>query len=356
MRSDFYIVPKSAWLFRQAEGDIGVDCADNEEDVRQWCLHELLRNYGVHIQDVAIEFPVKVARERRPNRADIVIFRNNKPYVVVECKARTESKHNDAMQQAVNYASLREVGSEFAVYTNGDMWWVRRWIRGEWVEVPDIPSFRNGAITYEWSQILAAVRNVMPVLYWLDEPVPGKYVVEYFAVLQRVMCGANEITFETDQHLLVAADNLLRVLMDVNSYGYNNGKMATACDALDKYMQQSGREPGLVRGDMWDMAHEAYSEVMLFLDGAKGMVSLEYRLMRVVQVLLGYLNDLKHRRGRYNDLSGIFQAEIRNYIDLALMIRFEAHLPDTIDTLSVGDIQRYCKPAWEHFLKRDPLW
>ncbi len=356
MRSKFYIVPKNAWLLRHGASDSGPNAVENEEDVRQWCLHELLRHYGVRIHDISVEYPVRVARERKANRADIVICRNNKPYVVIECKARGETKHDEAMQQAVNYASLPEVGAEFAVYTNGDKWWVRRWIRREWVEIADIPTFRDGVTSYEWCQILSAVRNVMPILYWLDDPVPGKYAVEYFKALQRFACGMNEITVETDGALLLAADNVLRVLTDVKDCGYNSGKMVTACKALNQYMAKCGGKFEISGSDMWSLAHDASSEVMLFLEGAQGMVSLDHRLTRVIQVLLAYINDQAHRPGRYTDITGVMQAEIRNYIDLALTIRFEARLPDTIDSLSVGDIKRYCKPSWEHFLKGDPLW
>ena len=74
----FYEVQPSAYLFVKYDGD------KPEEKVRQWALFELLSTYGVFINNIVTERPVKVGT--RTHRADIVVLRDGAPYVVIECK------------------------------------------------------------------------------------------------------------------------------------------------------------------------------------------------------------------------------------------------------------------------------
>lgn len=351
MRAQFYQVPTDAWLFRHA--DDSALAVPPEEQVRQWCLHELLRAYGISICDIAIEHPVKVARERKPNRIDIVVRRNSKIFIVIECKARGSTDHDVAMGQACNYAALPEVGAVFAVYTNGDVWWVRRCIRGEWAPVPDLPVFRNGNPDREWRDTLFAVNQVAPILFWLDEPVPAKFAPRYFGALHLFFCGANEITAGTNPNLLHAADNILRVLDDANDHpNYTGGKMSHACAALNTYWQVVGKETRFGGNELWEMAHSAWAELSMLLEGARDMAMLDHQVMRVIQSLLHYLNGIKGRRVRYQDVGPLIQSEIRNYIDLALKIRFNSRLPDTQDSIFIGDIRKFCEPSWKSHLKK----
>jgi len=79
----FYDIPEDAWLFRGVagkRGEIDRRWTAAEEGVRQWCLHELIRAYGVNVCDLEIERQIRVARERHPHRADIVVLQAGKPY------------------------------------------------------------------------------------------------------------------------------------------------------------------------------------------------------------------------------------------------------------------------------------
>lgn len=348
MRISFYEVTARAWLFRQVAGHAQTaDLASMpEEHVRQWCLHELLRAYGVSICNLDVEWPVKVARERKPNRIDIMVLRDGKPYVVIECKARGEKDHETAMAQAINYASLPDVNAEFAVYTNGDVWWARRRIRGQWVAVPDIPAFHDHKAAGDWRDILLAVGCLSPVLFWLDEVVPAKTAPRYFGALQEFFHAENGVTAGTDRKLLWTADHVLRVLDDVTRHpNYTGGKMSHACDGLNKYWQERGMEPSFGGGDLWEMAHHAWADLSNMLDGARDTISLDYQAMRVIQALLSYLNSMKGRRVRYQDVGSPVQSEVRAYIDLALTVRFNARLPDLQDKILVGDVRDACRPA-----------
>ncbi len=216
MRSAFYKVDRGAWLLLPESRRLSKERASPEEAVRQWCLHELLRAYGVCVTNLEIERPVRVGTRR--HRADIVVLRDGQPFIVIECKSRRTRKHDDAMLQAISYATAADMNAEFAAYTNGDIWWVRRRIRDQWVPVSDLPVFRNGTPTADWRDILLAVDRTGPVLYWMDEPVPAKHAPRYFGALQRFFHATNEITEDTDHRLRWAADHVLRVLDDVNRH------------------------------------------------------------------------------------------------------------------------------------------
>jgi hypothetical protein len=359
MRASFYDVPEQAWLFRQAAREVRETepAAMPEEQVRQWCLHELIRAYGVSVCRLEIERAVKVARERKPNRIDILILNNGKPYIVIECKARGETQHEAAINQALSYASLPDVNAEFAVYTNGEVWWVRRRVRGQWIEVPDIPMLQDDKPTDDWRDVLLAVDCIAPVLYWIDNVVPAKVAPRYFGALQAFFHATNEVTAATDRRLLWTADHILRVLDDVGRHPeYTGGKLSHACDGLNKYWKERGVEPSFGGGDLWQMAHHAWANLSNLLDGARDMVSLDYQAMRVIQALFDYLNGMKGPRGQYKDVGAAVQSEVRAYIDLSLTVRFNARLPDIQDKILIGDVRELCKPAWVRHMKKDEEW
>ena len=78
--TSYYDIPEPAWLFRDkivARTTEDKKWTPNEESVRQWCLHELIRSCGVRVDCLEIERRVKVARERKPNPAIIVVSGSN---------------------------------------------------------------------------------------------------------------------------------------------------------------------------------------------------------------------------------------------------------------------------------------
>ena len=361
MRSVFYKVPEAAWLFRKAaEARIagGRKWSSQEEFVRQWCIQELIRTYGVRIDRIEVERLVKVARERQPHRADVVVLRDGHPHIVVECKARSIKKLDDALQQAMNYASLPDMQATFAVATNGDKWLVRRRVNSDWVPVSDLPQYREGQRNAEWRLILLAVQGLSPILYWLDRTVPAKQAPSYFSALQQFFYCDNEITAATDHNLLRAADNLLRILSDVHIHsGYSGGKMAEAFKGLNSYWTDHGIESDFGGGDLWEMTHCGYAELSALVEDNACTAPLETALLRVILSLLAYLNGIKApKRVKYGDFSGSFQREIRSYVNLALVIRFNAELPDPLDKICVGDIHAVCESSWQKIAKELHGW
>jgi hypothetical protein len=352
----YYDIPEAAWLFRDQIGQRRTEDAKwspAEESVRQWCLQELIRTYGVRIDCLEIERQVKVARERKPHRADVVVLRDGQPYVVIECKSRRIKTLDDAMKQAQTYARLPDMNATYAVATNGDQWHVSRRIENGWTPVIDLPDFRHGREAADWLQIMTTVSALSPVLFWLGRSVPAKYAPTYFAALQFYFATRNEATIATNRHLLRSADHLLRVLVLFQESEYSHGKLIEACRSLNAFWSDHNADLEIDSDNFPMMAHNANAYLSLYLQDGKHPEIIDMAAMRLISALLDYLSHLKPARCiRYAEITETIQQEVRNYINLSLIIRFNAPLPDPLDNISLSDIRTLCKPAWESLIKR----
>ncbi|MCO6452625.1 MAG: type I restriction enzyme HsdR N-terminal domain-containing protein [Caldilineales bacterium] len=173
----FYEIHPNAYLFQKS--------ATPEEEVRQWVAFELLSGYGFHINNIEFEKPVKVGR--RTHYADIVVFNNHKPYIVIECKRRDESKIADGLKQAVSYATAYEIRAEFAVCSNGSNWQVMRNINDNWVKVTDIPRIFSSNTRRPIHELFYEINHLELILYWLHRPVPAKYAQIFLSNLQDIL-------------------------------------------------------------------------------------------------------------------------------------------------------------------------
>jgi len=176
--------------------------------------------------------------------------------------------------------------------------------------------------------------------------------------LHRFFHERNEITAATDYDLLRASDNLLRVLFDIEKHsGYTAGKMVEACKSLNRYCTSHGIESDFGGGDLWEMAHYGYAELSAFVEDNAGTAPLETALLRVILSLLEYLNSVRAlKRVKYVDVSDSVQREIRSYVNLALVVRFDAELPDSLDKMCVGDVHNMCESTWQKIAKGANAW
>ncbi len=168
----YYTIPESAWLFQSQISQRRTEdkkCANPEESVRQWCIHELIRSYGVRIDCIEIERLVKVAQERHPNRIDVIVLRDGSPYVVVECKSQRTKSLDPAMEQAENYGRMPDIAATYAVATNGDQWIVRRRIQGEWLPVPEVARLHKHYLRRSSKPLMPFITHVAKGTLRLDD-------------------------------------------------------------------------------------------------------------------------------------------------------------------------------------------
>ena len=220
----FYEINPQAYLFGKTD-DMP------EERVRQWALFELLSTYGISINNIQIERPVKVGT--RTHRADIVILHESAPFVVIECK-KWEDKHiGRGMQQALSYADANTMKARYAVYTNGDVWEVKRKISNEWVDLPDLPKRIDGDYQVKLDELVRSINDFKPAFYWLNQTVPASSAQAYFSCLQILFNGSTYPLNYLDNDLRFGTDNLLRVICAKGHHpDYIHGKMVAACKLL----------------------------------------------------------------------------------------------------------------------------
>lgn len=86
-----------------------------EEWVRQHVIKYLIDDLGYSISAIALEVPVPITGMRK--RADIVVYQNARPYIMVECKAPKVVINQTTFDQIARYNIV--LGSQFLMVTNG---------------------------------------------------------------------------------------------------------------------------------------------------------------------------------------------------------------------------------------------
>lgn len=348
-RERFYEVPSSAHLFRPHLEDPGAK-NQPEEKVRQWCAFELIRAYGIPVGHLEFEHPVKVGS--RSYRIDILVRRKGNPWLVVECKALGETKHTEAMQQAVSYASAQKIQAEFALYTNGQEWHVQHCVRGHWVTVPDIPQGNSTAGGEPLVQLLRTLHAIAPMLHKLDEPMEGDAARSFLSAMQSFFNGMSLLTDGFDRDLLIAADNLLRVLSRSDKpSGYEVGKLQTARDHLEsfrKLRQLASEVPpvGGADGQATDMQY-LYATLMNWVEDAQGIDHGDILLLRLLTALLDYGQNRRDQRKPHPTIGVQLHRTLSDLMARTLAIHLNVSLPDSLDWVSVGDMRSYCRAGWD---------
>ena len=86
-----------------------------EEWVRQHILFFLIDTLGYSVSSVAVEVPVNQSGMRK--RADIVVYKQAKPCIMVECKRPSVQITQQTFDQIARYNG--KIGSEFLMVSNG---------------------------------------------------------------------------------------------------------------------------------------------------------------------------------------------------------------------------------------------
>lgn len=86
-----------------------------EEWVRQHILKFLMDDLGYSSSAIALEVPIPINGMRK--RADIVVYQQEKPLIMVECKATNVPISQATFDQIARYNIV--LGSQFLMVTNG---------------------------------------------------------------------------------------------------------------------------------------------------------------------------------------------------------------------------------------------
>lgn len=321
-----------------------------EEKVRQWVISELLSTYGYSVSSLDVEAKVKIG-SKAPVRIDVLIRKEGRPYIVVECKRLEYSKHDAGLLQAISYANADSVQAEFVVYTNGKEWQVRRRFDGEWVPVPDIERATIHEGTGSVEEMLSALNQVKPLLYWINRPLEGKYGIPYIMALQSVFHGNFWCwSVELDRKFTFGIDLLARSLIreDLDE-PYAQDKLAGACSEFSKVIERLTRKP-IEFMDAWGAVNYCRFGFEELLENSKGTVSYpEIMLMRIAIALLQIACDGLHGK-KYVSMDREFRAlgdEVSKLLEYVFCVAFDAKFDDALMLGNGYSLDILCEEAWQ---------
>ena len=337
LRRPFSEISPAAYLYPDRVKTAG-DRKQPEEPVRQWCAFELIRAYGISITNIDFERPVRMGS--RPHWIDILVSRDGKPSVVVECKKPSGGNLDKAMEQAISYADAPEIQAEFAVVTNGTEWRVKRRIQGKWCVVPDLPREIDRTGAQPLTELLRGLERLAPLLYKLDEPLAGEDAQRFLSAMQEFFISMNLLTDDVDRDLVIATDNLLRVMSAADEHqAYRSGKMATVVQHLESYRKRKGFgfEFFFSQKAIPQEIQYVHASLMATVATAQGLPGGEMFLLRLITALTEY--GMKQGRGGelYPKSSASLQKTLRDYLNHALLFHLNVSLPDHLDDIWIGD-------------------
>jgi len=346
MRKPFYEIEPKNFLFKPVPlGDDGK--VNPEEGVRQWCAFELLRAYGIPINDLTFEYPVLVGS--KTYRIDIVILQDGKPWAIVECKKRGYEKHSHAMEQAISYADSQTIQAEYTVYTNGEAWHVKRKLNNHWLPVPDLSERATRKEPSDITCLISALNGIYPLLHKLGEAIEGRDALKFLRAMQEHFNGYGLFTADTDHTLLCATDNLLRILISVE-IAYQNEKLAVVLQKLNTFSSSRNLGETIYPVCASQISKELcalHSEVNLMLDGARYIIGADCLLLHLIVALLEYGMKLREPFKKYPAISMNVHQSLREYLDYVLRTNIGFQLPERREDSFNGDIQESFKQTWE---------
>lgn len=341
-RKPFYEVPRAAWLFVQPGGKEN----EHEEPVRQWCIHELLRAYGVCITDLKTEAKAKVGSKEY--RIDILIERAGEPWIVVECKRAEFRQHEKAVEQAISYAASLRINAEYVLYTNGDEWRVSRRLQRGWVSVVDLPCINAGEASQDFADHIRALGTMKPILRLLDTEAKGADAAMLLQAMQVMFNCSLSWCWSVNKRLLVAADNLLRAVAHPDQHiKYRVGKLATAADNLKSFAISRG-----TNAESWpDCRDDDIKTELQYLSAvwqnsfaaSNGIDAADVPVVNLIAVIIEYGRDLPPSVRKYPALTPSFHSRLREFLDSALKVHFGLNLPEAGDDFLMRDLRDACE-------------
>ena len=106
-----------------------------EEWVRQNFLQYLMQVKHYPLSLISVEKIIKIGELRK--RYDIVVYKNNKPWMVVECKETNSPLNTAVIEQILRYNMALTV--QYLVVTNGNQSFGYEVFENSFIELADLP-------------------------------------------------------------------------------------------------------------------------------------------------------------------------------------------------------------------------
>ncbi len=329
MASYFYKIPENCYLFGKTSSP--------EEDVRQWVLFELIATYHVNLNQIKIEYPIKIGTSR--HAIDIVVSIENIPYLVIECKANISSEREmkKAYEQTLSYATHHTINAEYFIITDGKLWKNYRRINETWQQIDSLP-YKALRYTFDQNSFIALTNNLYDIallLYWLGKEIPSTDVRNFFDNLQSFFYSGNYYGFNRDLWeatgclLKMMPSNLmaftpytfskiLSVIQYISSYLHDiKGSGVVHCDII---LEKNEKSNNLVYTDIRNLVKKTsyYFNTVLracLATASNNQQSYNIPLFKVLIVLLQYISEqhdtlktlLKEKEYTLDELADILQ-------------------------------------------------
>lgn len=344
-RRVFYKVPEHSFLFGKSLE------TGQEEEIRQWCAFELMRYYGYSICDFTAEHPVKVGSKQY--RIDILIKKDGVPFVVVECKKSSHTKHTNGVEQAKSYANADSIQAPFILYTNGSKWHVEHKIGTEWFKCIDVPRFFETSVDESLEELYLDLKDIGTLIHKLDTLLTGANARQFLDVMQAFFSRTSRFTQSTDRQLSNAVDLALRTIIHykTNDLHYIGSKLRSAIGSIEEYRLQAnvGYECPILETEHGFRRpfQQIRSYLFSMLDGSKGIANENTYALKILVSLFDYAKNLPDAGEEYHEIPMSIHRAVRDYLNFNLTLHLNMKLPDPNEGFDFQELQRNCFECWK---------
>lgn len=329
-----------------------------EEHVRQWAIYELLTTYGIKINSIEIEKSARDHSKYYP--ADIVVNRNGRSYIVVECKKQHGNNPKKVLEQAQVYAN--DLKAKFAVYTDGHDWKVTRNVAGEWMPVNDIPSNADEKESDSITDSLWFIKDLNPILFWIHRQIPVRYAHKFMSLVQEFFAGYIVNTKGFSSNITIGTEFLLRIIaggggdeeISFPIEEYQTNTLRAVYVTFNKYF----KEIGFPTLDVTFVHHQNFRELFgslwdsfdKLVRNHENMAFGDVNIARFVLALFQYLNEMivstGYESGYYKDIPASLVNQFEKLIESLLISKFNLRLPSPLDSDDIYRLRIITSEKW----------
>ncbi len=341
---NYYEIKKNAFLFGKNESP--------EESVRQWLLFELMITYGYSINQIKIEVPVKYGTV--VGRADIVVYKENLPFIVIECKRQEDEKIEKHLAQAQSYAAGLGIKAEYSVYSNGEIWIVERLINDKWEYCVDIPNVKEITQGRDICDLFFIYDVIRLLLYWYYKRIPREKFEDFVMNICHFLnpySFCNAVTKGTNENLLSGVFGLaLSVFLDKDNK-VDFKRLYNSYIYFIKYYYDDNIElppfeykESFCTDDITNMTFILLHifEELIFIN-SKGISNLDVAIIRFIIALLHQVQHQIAQLDKVIEFNDNITIEFFNYLEMALKINFNLDLPDRLDKNKLNQLYSLCE-------------